>query len=262
MKHFLLVVIILIYSSNSFTQTSISLQEIEKDLINSYKKIIYERSIMGEDTNYVENIEKLNNEFKDKMINYLSKFPLTLSFSFDSLKKYISIVTSEDGLFRIYSWNTFLGGTMEDFANIVQYKTDNNIQIKFYHDSSGNGNYISYYSEIYTLISNNKKYYLAIGFGKFSKKNLATTVKAFLIDKNELIDTIKIFKTNQNLENEILIEYDYFQNHDYFQRQSKVLIKYDDKKKILYIPYVEESGKIAKKKIKYIFNGKFFDPIN
>ena len=60
--------------------------------------------------------------------------------------------------------------------------------------------------------------------------------------------------------NIINVSFDFFSVVDRPERPVK-LIKYDNTKKIIYIPVVYEDGKVTDKFIHYKFNGKFFEKI-
>src|SRR6516162_6778674 len=118
----LLVISILFFplSIKSFSQ-SLTLKEIEKDLSDTYSKIF---------PFYYGNHDSLDfysSLFSDKMHKYIGEYPSTLNYPFQSLidSNDCTIVTSKDRLFRIYSWDTWLGGTMHFFENIYQYGSGN-----------------------------------------------------------------------------------------------------------------------------------------
>jgi len=161
MKVFVLAFLFIFFTIELFSQT-MSVEQIENDLHKSYHKIVAFRNDPKEvdwDSLMIE-----NKIFREKIGLYTSKYPLTLSYEFDSLRKdNVDIIDSEDKLLRIYSWDTWLGGTMYDFGNVFQYRSDNKVYSKIVYDTtSGEGEYIPFYSEIFTLKANNHTYYLAV----------------------------------------------------------------------------------------------------
>ena len=50
-------------------------------------------------------------------------------------------------------------------------------------------------------------------------------------------------------------------SHSEYPNLELMYIKYDDKKQIIYIPLIDENGRVTKKKIKYKFNGRYFEMI-
>src|SRR5258708_102144 len=104
-------------SFNSFAQTP---KAVEADIYQSFQKINYRNgyryghsSDTGRVVNALDSPGKANKVFGDKLKYYTAKFPFTLSLKFSSfIDEGLGIFTSADGLFRIYSWDTRLGGTM------------------------------------------------------------------------------------------------------------------------------------------------------
>lgn len=251
---------LLFLTTNLFGQTK-TIQEIEKDLQQSYKKILSDR--FDTDTLAWDKLETDNKIFKEKIINYTSNYPSTLTYNFDSLRKEnIDIVSSEDNFLRIYSWDTWLGGTMHVFENIFQFKSGERIYSKVNYDTAidGEGDYAPFYSQIFTLIANNKTYYLAVNNGIFSTKDASQSIKAITIENNSLIDTLKLFKTKTELLNEIDVSFDFFSVVNRPERPLR-LIKYNKDKKIIYIPIVLENGKVTDRYILYQFKGQYFEHI-
>jgi hypothetical protein len=234
--------------------------EIENELQKSYKKIQSDR--LGNDTIAWDSLESDNKIFKEKITKYISTYPETLTYEFDSLKKEnIHIVTSDDKLFRIYSWNTWLGGTMEDFENIFQYKSNTKVFYKNSLDKTSNEwDYVPFYSQIFTLKTDEKTYYLVIKNGSYSSKDASQSIQIFAIENSNLIDSIKLIKTQKGLTNSIDVPFDFFSVVDRPERPLK-LIKYDNEKRIIYIPIVYENGKVTDRFILYKFTGEYFEHI-
>lgn len=196
-----------------FTTTLLSqkktIVEIENELQKSYQKIHLDR--FGNDTIAWDSLEPDNKIFKEEITKYVATYPETLTHEFDSLKKAnIHIVTSEDKLFRIYSWNTWLGGTMADFENIFQYKSNEKIYWKNSFDKSGTDwDYVPFYSQIFTLKTDKKTYYLAIENGIYSSKDASQSIRIFTIENDNLIDSVKLIKTKNGLTNSIDVSFDF-----------------------------------------------------
>jgi len=240
------------------------MKQIEDDLTNAYNKILKDRF----ETDSVASWETLQSDsriFIKKIHKYISDNPSTIIHSFDSLRKdNIFIETSDDSLFRIYSWDTWLGGSMRDFENIFQFKAGDNVYSKFENETKLDEEeypiYKKFYSQIFTLKTNSKTYYLAIGNGIYSSKDVTQSVSVFTIEKDKLNDTIKLFKTKKELLNEIEVNYDFFSVADRPERPLR-LIKYDPIEKILYIPIVFENGEVTERYILYQFKDKYFEVV-
>lgn len=252
------IILILLFTSISFSQT-ITIKEVEKDLELSYKKILSNR--FKTDTIDSNSLELNNKVFKEKITNYIKTYPKTLNYEFNLLKKNIHIVTSEDKLFRIYSWNTWMGGTMEDFENIFQYKSNEKVYYKNSLDkNNGEWDYVPFYSQIYTLKVNRKTYYLVIKNGSYSSKDASQSIQIFNIENNKLNDSVKLIKTKNGLTNSIDFDFDFFSVVNRHERPLE-LIKYDTEKRIIYIPIVYENGKVTNNYMTYEFTGKYFEKV-
>lgn len=216
---------------------------------------------MGADTIAWDSLENENMIFREKMKKYTSSNTLTLSYRFDSLlNDGFDIVTSSDSLFRIYSWNTWRGGTMQDFENLYQFNSGAKIQSKLIYNSGNEEeeNYIPFYKQLYTIKAKDKTYYLAIFNSVFSSKDAGEGLKAFSIENNELNDNIKLFKTKDGLSNFIFIDYD-ISTLDENSDGPYNLVQYDQENKIVTIPLFDDDGKLTRKNIQYKFNGNFFE---
>lgn len=235
-----------------------ALQHLEQDLIRSYEKILTERLETASPD--WDRLETYNNAFREQLHGYTARYPATLLYPFDALKEdHIHIVTSEDNLFRIYSWDTWLGGTMHDFTNIFQYSTGDTVHARTTYDTiAPDGQYTPFYSAIFTLKANNKTYYLAVNNGVYSTKDASQSIKAFTIENGTLNDTIKLFNTPTGMLDQLDVNFDFFSVADRSERPLR-LIRYNAKTQTIDLPVVQENGKITKKYIRYRFTGQYFE---
>lgn len=179
-----------------------SIAEIEQDLIQSYKSLLNCQLSTSEEK--FEKSEQLNEEFTGKIIKHLSEWPTTMQHGFDSLKALnIHIANSEDGKFRIYSWDTWLGGTMRDFRNIFQYKIGDSIYSKLVYDSSGESN-TPFYSKIFSINIREQTYYLAVSNGIYSTRDAGQSITAYTT-QNGSIQEARVFKESDSLTSNISI---------------------------------------------------------
>jgi hypothetical protein len=226
----------------------------ETDLAREYSKLFsfYQH---GNDS-----LETQSDLFSNKLISFIHDNPATLNYPFQLLKdsNAVDMATSADGLFRIYSWDTWLGGTMHYFENIYQYKSGE--KVYFLHSEKDGDDPAAFYSEIFTLKTENKTWYLVVGNTISSTKDAAQFIKALAIENNALNDTIQLFRTKTKTLNEIDVAFDFFSVVDRPERPLK-LVKYDPDKRIVYIPIVKEEGKVTDKFILYQFNGQYFEHI-
>ena len=249
----------ILISSNLFGQTP---KQIEADLLKSFKKINYwdERS---RDTiiDVGDSLANANNAFGEKLKLYSEKYPFTISYSFNSLKKeYLNICSSDDGLFRIYSWITEGGGTMHEFQNVMQYKTDKNVHSILVRDTAidHEDRYVYYYSNLYTFKANNKTYYLGVYDGVYCSACRGQGIQVFTIENGKLNNDVKIIKTQTGLHSQLYYEYNlYYVLH----RKVGSLIHFDNTSKTIYVPVVVEHEKVTHKYIAYKFTGQYFEKV-
>jgi len=206
-----------------------------------------------------DSLEFYSTLFSDMLITYIQKNPSTLNHSFKSLidSNVCDIVTSADGLFRIYTWDTWLGGTMHDFNGIYQYRAGKKVytkNLKLEDDPA------CYYSDIYTLKTTARTYYLGINNASYSTRDVNQGIKIFTIEGSKLNDTVKLIKTASGFTNQIDVNFDFFSVADKDERPIRI-IKYDADKRTIYIPVVYEDGKVTNKFMLYQFNGSYFERV-
>lgn len=253
LRQLLLTLTILFVASNLPAQTN-SFKDIESDLVQTSSKIF--PFYYGDS----DSLEYYSNLFTSKLTDFISKNPSTLTYPFQMLvdSNACDIVTSSDGLFRIYSWDTWIGGTMHIYKNIYQFKSGDKVfstDLGYGDDDIG-----AYITDIFNLQATDKTYYLAVSGGSLSSKDKYQSIRVYSVDNNSLNDTVAIIKTPKGLDYSISFEYDFFSVVDRPERPLR-LIKYDADKKIIYIPIVLEDGKVTNRFILYQFTGQYFEHI-
>jgi len=231
-----------------------NLKQIELDLLEASNKLFSFYQPYESDSLF-----KYSELLRNKTIELLSKNPGTLKYPFRMLtdsNRAFEIVTSKDSLFRIYSWDTWTGGTMHFYEIIYQFSNKGKVYTEPLALDEGDAG--AFYSEIFTLKSGTKTYYLAVSNATFSSKDAAQSIEVFSIEANHLNKQVKLIKTTEGMTNRIGFEFDFFSVVDRPERPLK-LIKYDKNRKIIYIPVVHEDGKVTDKFIQYKFNGKYFE---
>ena len=244
---FLLLLLIPIFS---YSQKQ-SLKKIELDLLKASNKLY--SFDYGHDS-----IEKYSEQLRIITIELLSNNPATLKYPFKMLidSNAFEIVTSEDSLFRIYSWDTWTGGTMHFYDIIYQFSNKGKVYTVPEVLEEGDGG--AFYSEVFTLRNGTKTYYLAVSNASFSSKDAVQSIEVFSIENGVLNKNVKLIKTAEGMIGSISVEFDFFSVVDRPERPLK-LIKYDKNKKVIYIPVVYEDGKVTNKFIQYKFNGRYFE---
>lgn len=238
---------------------SVSLKDMELDLFNTASKM--EINYRGDS----DSLTIYSDLFTKKMDQYIKENPETFNYPFKKLvdESYLHINTS--GLLRIYSWDTWMGGTMKQFNNIYQYNSGpvSKIVSETYdnHDIQGGEDLYdpgTFCSAIYTINTINKFYYIVITNGIYTSKDSRQSVECYAIENRKLNRDVKLFKTSEGMTSHIDVDFDFFSVVDRPERPLK-LIKYNETKKLLYIPIVYENGKVTKKFIEYKFNGQYFE---
>ncbi|MGZ3766426.1 MAG: hypothetical protein ACXVB0_15600 [Mucilaginibacter sp.] len=257
MKFFLIICCCFI-TSNLFAQ---NLKAIEADLLRSFKTIDYwrDKSYTEADGPLGDSLERSNDIFGEKLQGYVIKYPKTISYPFNSLvKNHLDISTSADGLFRIYSWDTWTGGTMHFFESVMQYKSGSNFKAiidttKFEGDVRPN------YHDLFTFKANGKAYYLAVYLSIASTIEVADGIHIFTIDNGNLTDA-KIIKTHSGLHSELENDYDFRSvvNIEYGKRPKP---RFDEKTNTIYLPLVDGNYKMTNKFILYKFTGQYFEKV-
>jgi len=244
-------------SVTSFAQSA---KAIEADLLSSFNKLEYWDHLQRKGTNGAsDSLETANDVFEAKLKNYTVKYPATITEPFTALKKaHMDIFTSGDGLFRIYSWETWMGGTMRDFSNLMQYKTGQTTKAVLYTTTADV--YVPFYSNLYTFKNGAKTYYLGIYNGIYSTKDVSTGIKIFAIENGKLNDDIKLIKTQSGLRNKLSYNYDFFSVVD-IAIELRPTITFDEATKTIKLPLVNSKGAITGKFILYKFNGQYFEKV-
>src|SRR5690348_546878 len=83
--------------------------KIEQELLTQFKKI---QPFDYQDTNNIleryDSLQQANLDFRNSLLKYTSSVHATITFDFNELvKEGLEVEASEDGLFRIYTWDTW-----------------------------------------------------------------------------------------------------------------------------------------------------------
>jgi len=236
-------------------------EKIERELLVHIKNIEQWSSYTnrgGEDLS--GKLDEENKIFEQKLLKY-AKLPSTLKYKFGELSKFLSISTSEDGKFRIYSWDTQSGGTMHFYKNVYQYQSENG-KVFSKSENLPETDPSGFVSDIFHIKTKSGKVYLARFSSVLGNSLSYQMVQLFNIEGKSLNDKIKLIKTKSGLQNSIGFEYNFFSVVDRKERPIK-LILYDKAAKSIKIPVViqktpNDYGTVTNKFIVYKFNGKYF----
>jgi hypothetical protein len=174
----------------------------------------------------------------------------------------MSIATSADGKFRIYSWDLQDGGTMHRFGRVHQYQSADGEVYSKAEEIPEQGMGHGFVTDIYTLDTKDEKVYIVCTTFIASSKNYFQSADLYKIEGSTLNDKVKLIKTRSGLTNTLNFEYDNFSVIDRTETQGR-LITFDAKTRTLKIPVVikdEEfpDGRVTDGVIRYRFTGKYF----
>ena len=238
-----------------------SLKTVENILNESFQKIDYWGSNERTDKHSFDSLYASNAKFEKLLLKYTSTFPETINSNFELLKKNgLQIATSEDGHFRIYSWDDGTGGTMRFFKNVYQYKVDQNVFSKTSpkYDEKDAG---CFYYQINDINSGNKKFYITQGTAILSSGLSYHSIKIFSINGSNLNDNAKLIKTKTGIKNQLGYEVDLTARTNRDRAVDHYNIEYDVKNKVISIPLILENSKVTAGKIRYQFKGKYFEKV-
>ncbi len=221
---------------------------IETDLLKSFKKI---------DPKNADN-EKSTDDFAKKLKTYAEAHPSTISQEFGSLKSAgLNVAASTDGLFRIYSWDTWTGGTMHFFENVFQYKSG--VVTKAIIDTpKGEGDNRPNYQKVYTFKAKGETYYLCTYMTIGSTKDVGQGIQVFAIEDGRLNQDVKLIKTKSGLHSQLNLNFDFFSEVDWKVRPE---IYFDPDLDTINLPLIDSDGKMTHKYIVYKFTGQYFERV-
>ena len=230
---------------------------IEADLLRKFKKINYWEEKRSDTTiEAYDSLESTDGVFKKKLCYYASKYPSTIRQKFNSLtKEGLTILTSDDGLFRVYSWDTFTGGSWHNFANVFQYKVFTKTG-SYAFPVQSDDDFGDYYFKVYTIHGRSKTYYLTLVYGIYSGILRSEYIKCFEINKGTLNTDARIFKTPSGISNQIRYDYDLNKIRN---KEPDILVNKTDE--TVKIPIISEEGLFLKKFITYKFTGQYFEKV-
>jgi len=245
---------LVVFGLPSFSQKSVKSFELE--LLKQFEEARkwQEHPVINDTVDSYDSLATVNIRILRQIAKFGTNNPAFLNYSFPSLSMYMDVVSSKDKKFRIYSWDTYTGGTMHEYYAIAQFLVSTGkVYTKFLTDTTGDIAGL-WYSQIYTFKNKEKTYYFSIGNGKYSTMDLAQEVNVFTIEGIRLI-AAPIIKTKNGLTSIIHVDYNLFLLTDKTDRS----ISFEESKKELKIPLVDEKGKMTTRNIVYKFNGTYFE---
>jgi hypothetical protein len=256
MRIFIFVIFLLALATPAFAQSN---AQIEKELVAVIKDLQkYGTYGGGYDE---EKLSKAQDTFEEKLLKY-TKTASTLNYKFTALDEEMYIAMSDDGKFRIYSWDLEDGGTMHDYARVYQYQAADGKVYSKTDEPSEEGGGGAFVTDIFTLDTGNGKVYIVCSTFIGSTKDHFQSADLYKIEGDTLDDKVNLIKTKSGLTHTLNFGYDFFSVVDRAERPVK-LISFDKKTKTLKIPVVIEdkefpSGRVTRKFISYRFDGTYF----
>ncbi len=255
------VLISLAFALSAFGQSN---AQIEKELVSAIKDV-QKYSNYGENSDD-EKLSKANEVFEAKLLKY-TKVPATLNDKFSELSELLFVATSDDGKFRIYSWDMEDGGTMHDYASVYQYLgADGKVYSQTDETKGEETGAGSFVYDIFTVDAKAGKIYVVCSTFIGSTNDHYQSANLYKIKGEVLENKVKLIKTKSGLTDSLGFEYNFFSVVDREERPVK-LIRYDKKTQTLKIPVVINdkefpNGKVTDKSISYKFDGAYFVKVN
>jgi hypothetical protein len=165
----------------------------------------------------------------------------------------LTILTSSDKLFRIYSWDTWTGGTMHFFENVMQYNSGGKTKASI-DTPQTEGDVRPAFSKIFTFTTGEKTYYLSNYYIIESSRCSEHGMIVFTIENAKIVEA-KIIKTHSGIFSKLSYEYDVGMNDDYDNRSE---IHFNNINNTIYLPLVNSKGRMTDKFILYKFTGQYF----
>lgn len=246
---------------NGFSQ---DIKHIEQKLAAAFDKITYWQFYVPHgDLARCDSLEKANRNFRKLLLKYTAANPQTLTYNFTNLvDSGLDITTSEDGLFRIYSWDTWTGGTMHIFENVFQYKANGKVFSRASCNNSDNefSEPGCFYTQINDIVTDSQTYYVTQSHSRWSTGLTYHNIQVFSIDSLHLNDKAKLIKTKTGIRSQLGYEVDLTASSNRGRRDiPEFYIEYDKSNKIIAIPLILGDSRVTSRKIRYQFTGQYFE---
>jgi len=248
MKQRLTLIFIFCFALKGFGQSADS---IERDISHSLGHAV--GTFYANNWSVAQQAPAAYKSFVSKLLYYTSTSPVTIKYAFRSLHwPQLTISTSDDSLFRVYSWVVPFPG------NVFQWKSEN--AISSVRDTS---HHIGEYCiQEFTVHTGNKDYYLCI-FDQPGRYHVARQrLTAFVIQNGKLVEDIPLFKTkDKGLTSEIDLDIAESATIKPDKWENKSAFTFDAKKLIVESPQSIDSQDNLVGHMAYKFNGKYFEEI-
>lgn len=239
-----------------------TLQEAEMKIVVELDSII-----SSDNSNYIHYINIMHN---DKLKPLLINDPRAFDYEFPLMQKrgYVSFVTSDDNKLRLFHWNTGNGGTMIDWGNLCQFKSNGDIFVydcAIYEIEYSEPNDYSFgcaVMQLHTIKADNgETYYLAETYFREGGNIASSSIYPVKIVDGKLVP-VQIFDSEGEDEDSTFREY--FIANWYFKTNAGEgwdwLYRFDKDTQTLYVPEVHNMEFTDRYNL-YRFNGESFNYI-
>src|ERR1041384_2485064 len=233
MKIFIIsIFLLLFFALPVFAQTG---AQIEKELLAAAAAIDKYSTYGGSYDE--EKLRKADDVLETKLIKY-GKMPATLTYKFAKLADAMHIATSDDGRFRVYTWDVGDGGTMHDYARVYQYKGADGKVYSIKEPETPEGDYGSFVYDVFSVATKSGTVYIVCSTAIGDRSDHYQSADLFQISGSKMNDKIKLIKTGSGLTNKLGFEYNPWSVRT--RDGSFELITFDKKTNTLKIPVVLE----------------------
>lgn len=213
-----------------------------------------------------DSLENANAEFAEWLLTDTATFHHDFPIASGS-EGFVNILTSADSALRIYSWNTHMGGTMRDYRNIIQYRSNGSIKtfdgcvwdIDAKPEPDGEESMQCYTDTIYTFRKpNGQTIYAAQCDFHFDSQHSYSSLTAFCISDSGLHKIPDAFASSECTSE---LEVEYISSDWHFKTNTNGwdwIFNYDSTSQTFYIPIADENSLLTDQYNLYTFNGNQF----
>jgi hypothetical protein len=196
-----------------------------------------------------DSISRYDSLFGEMLQHLTSANPASLHYPFNRLMNQgVTIATSADGLLRIYSWDGQTGGSAHNANNIYQYKVDGKVCSTLTIVDGGPGDN---YSAVYLFKTGNKTYYLASSEAIVGTLRAHAILEILRLDSGGLQRNVPLIHTGSGITGILAFDYN-------LDSEGDAAFQFNSATTTITFPIVLDDGRVTKRKIRYVFNGKYF----
>jgi hypothetical protein len=196
-----------------------------------------------------DSISHYDSVFGTALSQLTAESPASLHYPFTRLRNLgVSIATSPDKRFRIYSWDGQTGGTAHNANNVFQYKINGKVYSTLNIVDGGPGDR---YSAIYCLKTGDKAYYLAVSDAIIETLRGHGTLEILRLSDSGVERSVPLIQTASGTTGSLGFDY-------HLGADAEPDFHFDPATGQITFPVVLPGGQVTRRKITYIFNGKYF----